>query len=333
VADLAGAHSLVADHPSVRAVTHDGDVLGARWSAGGSSSAPSAIEIRAAVDEAQLKADEAAARHERLHAQLSESRGRAEALQGNVEAALLALHESDAKLSAVAEQLAQLGQAARSASAEAARLDAARGAAEQARDRDLAGLCDLEERLHLAESQADEPEEPVADERDSLQAEVALARQSEMEARLAVRTGEERVRAVSGRAEPVLLESRKLPGKVTAGGAAGDLRRHAGRGDPRGDRRHHRRVGRRHRRSCRVRPRSRCVPTRQPALRLSTARAARMRGKVYTSADSLRAAVLVPVRTVHRRADTFIAFGASEHKPACDIRVVGEDVVNQSWRC
>ena len=204
VADLAGAHSLVADHPSVRAVTHDGDVLGARWSAGGSSSAPSAIEIRAAVDEAQLKADEAAARHERLHAQLSESRGRAEALQGNVEAALLALHESDAKLSAVAEQLAQLGQAARSASAEAARLDAARGAAEQARDRDLAGLCDLEERLHLAESQADEPEEPVADERDSLQAEVALARQSEMEARLAVRTGEERVRAVSGRAEQLL---------------------------------------------------------------------------------------------------------------------------------
>ncbi|MDT4961324.1 MAG: chromosome segregation protein [Pseudonocardiales bacterium] len=204
VADLAGAHSLVADHPSVRAVTHAGDVLGARWSAGGSASAPSAIEIRAAVDEAQLKADEAASRHERLHAQLTESRTRAEALRGDVEAALLALHESDAKLSAVAEQLAQLGQAARSASAEAARLDTARTAAEEARDRDLAGLSDLEERLHLAEVQTGEPEEPAADERDSLQAEVAQARQAEMEARLAVRTGEERVRAVSGRADQLL---------------------------------------------------------------------------------------------------------------------------------
>ena len=136
----------------MRAVTRDGDVLGARWSAGGSSSAPSAIEIRAAVDEAQLKADEAAARHERLHAQLTEARARADALKADVDAALLALHESDAKLSAVAEQLAQLGQAARSASAEADRLDAARANAEEARDRDLAGLSELEERLHLAEA-------------------------------------------------------------------------------------------------------------------------------------------------------------------------------------
>jgi len=187
-----------------RVVTRDGDVLGSGWAVGGSSSAPSAIEIRAAVDEAQLKSDEAAARHERLHAHLTESRSRADALRADVEGALLALHESDARLSAVAEQLAQLGQAARSASAEAARLDAARSAAEEARDRDLAGLSDLEERLHLAEVQTEEPEEPAADERDSLQAEVAQARQAEMEARLAVRTGEERVRAVSGRAEQLL---------------------------------------------------------------------------------------------------------------------------------
>jgi chromosome segregation protein len=204
VADLACARSLVADHPRVRAVTRAGDVLGVRWSAGGSASVPSAIEIRAAVDEAQRNADEAAARHERLHAQLAESRAQAEALGADVETALLALHESDAKLSAVAEQLAQLGQAARSAGAEASRLDAARAAAEQARDRDLSGLSDLEERLRLAGTRTGEPEEPAADERDALQAEVARARQCEMEARLAVRTGEERVRAVSGRADQLL---------------------------------------------------------------------------------------------------------------------------------
>jgi chromosome segregation protein len=139
-----------------------------------------------------------------LHAQLTESRERAAALHAEVEQALDALHESDARLSAVAEQLAQLGESARSATAEATRLDEARAAAEEARDRDLAGLSDLEERLHLAEAQSDEPHEPNTVERDSVQAEVAAARQAEMDARLAVRTGEERVRAVSGRAEQLL---------------------------------------------------------------------------------------------------------------------------------
>jgi chromosome segregation protein len=201
---LADAHSLLADHPEVRAVTRSGDVLGARWSVGGSASAPSTIEIRAAVDEAQQKADEAAGRHERLHAQLTESRQRADELEAQVAVALASLHESDARLSAVAEQLAELGQEARSAHGEAERLDAARARAEEARDRDLAGLTELEERLHLAETQADEPVEPSTEERDTVQAEVARARQAEMEARLTVRTGEERVRAVSGRADQLM---------------------------------------------------------------------------------------------------------------------------------
>ena len=139
-----------------------------------------------------------------MHAQLAESRDRSAILRTEVEQALDALHESDARLSAVAEQLAQLGESARQAGAEATRLDEARAAAEDARDRDLAGLSDLEERLHLAETQSDEPFEPDTGERDSVQAEVAAARQAEMDARLAVRTGEERVRAVSGRADQLL---------------------------------------------------------------------------------------------------------------------------------
>ncbi|MDT4937599.1 MAG: chromosome segregation protein [Pseudonocardiales bacterium] len=204
VEGLADARALIADHPDLRAVTKAGDVLGAQWASGGSASTPSAIEIRAAVDEAQQNADEAAARHDRLHAQLTESTARAVELESDVVSALDSLHESDARLSAVAEQLAELGQEVRSAVGEAERLDAARARAEEARDRDLAGLTALAERLHLAEAQADEPAEPATDVRDTLQAEVAQARQAEMEARLAVRTGEERVRAVSGRAEQLL---------------------------------------------------------------------------------------------------------------------------------
>jgi len=83
-------------------------------------------------------------------------------------------------------------------------MDDARAAIDEARDRDLAGLAELEERLHLAESSADEPGEPDTSERDGLQSQVAEARQAEMDARLTVRTGEERVRALHGRADQLI---------------------------------------------------------------------------------------------------------------------------------
>jgi chromosome segregation protein len=204
VPDLDAAERFVGEHPDVRAVTPEGDLLSVYWSSGGSASTPSAIEISAAVDEARQRADEAAARHERLHAELTEARNEADLKRQEVETALEALHESDARLSAVAERLAQLGQVARSAGAEAARLDDARAKVDETRDRDLAGLAELEERLQLAEASSDEPAEPDTSARDALQTRVAEARHAEMEARLTVRTGEERVRAVHGRADQLL---------------------------------------------------------------------------------------------------------------------------------
>ncbi|MCA1684035.1 MAG: chromosome segregation protein SMC, partial [Actinobacteria bacterium] len=53
VADLQAAHRLVEAHPQVRAVTPDGDLIGSDWAVGGSASAPSTLEVQAAVDEAQ----------------------------------------------------------------------------------------------------------------------------------------------------------------------------------------------------------------------------------------------------------------------------------------
>ena len=92
------------------------------------------------------------------------------------------------------------------ACARGGQLDEARAAIDDKRDRDLAGLAELEDRLQLAESSSDEPEEPDTTERDALQGQVGQARQAEMDARLAVRTGEERVRAVHGRADQLLLQ-------------------------------------------------------------------------------------------------------------------------------
>jgi chromosome segregation protein len=204
VRDLDAADRLVGDRPELRAVTVDGDVVAARWAAGGSSSAPSALEIQAAVDEAQRNAGEAGERFERATRELADAREEAAALQAEVDIALKALHESDARIAAVADDLARLGSTVRAAGAEAERLDAARLAAQEARDRDLAGLNDLEERLRLAEDASDDGADPDPGERDAAAAELGSARQAEMDARLAVRTAEERVRAVGGRVEQLL---------------------------------------------------------------------------------------------------------------------------------
>jgi chromosome segregation protein len=200
VDDLDAALRLVEREPDVRAVTRDGDVLGAHWAAGGSSSSPSALEVQAAVDEAEQRAADAAVLHDQLGGRLVEARAETGDLQAEVDRTLVALHESDARLNAVSERLAQLAQTGRSATAEADRLDAARHAAEDARDSDLAGLAELEERLRVAEAEPGDDEPPV-EERDARAELVAVARQSEMDARLTVRTQEERVRALSGRAD------------------------------------------------------------------------------------------------------------------------------------
>ena len=201
---LAAAERLVADRPELRAVTTDGDVLARHWAAGGSTSSPSAIEVQAAHAEAETKAAEAAEQCGRLQTELADWRSQESEQQAAVERSLAALHESDARLNAVAERLAELAQAERSAVGEADRLDQARQAAEQARDADLAGLVELEERLRLAESEPTEQEQPSAAERDARAAAVAQARQAEMDARLTVRTQEERARALSGRADQLL---------------------------------------------------------------------------------------------------------------------------------
>jgi len=200
VDDLAAAQRLVTAEPRVRAVTRDGDLLGSDWAVGGSASAPSVIEVQAAVEEAQQNRDTAGRRAEQLAVQLAEAREQASARQVEVEAALSALHESDAQMNAVAEKLGQLGAAAKSARAEAARVEQSRAKAEESRETALENLTTMEERLAAVDA-APVDDEPSTAERDELNAQASQARQNEMEVRLSVRTAEERVRALSGRAE------------------------------------------------------------------------------------------------------------------------------------
>jgi chromosome segregation protein len=186
----------------VTAVTREGDLLGAHFAAGGSSSQPSLIEVQAAVDDAEERLTEATHACQRLGFDLSRLEEERAQAQRRVDVALARLHESDATLAAVAEELGQLGALSRSAKGEAERVAAAIVAAEEARDRDLAGLADLAQRLSAAEEAPEE--EPDTAERERLAEQARAARQAEMEARLALRTAEERARALAGRADDLV---------------------------------------------------------------------------------------------------------------------------------
>lgn len=202
VDDLPAARRLVADLSDVVAVTREGDLLGAHFAAGGSSSQPSLIEIQAAVDEAGTSLAAATASAERLGFEISRlEAARHDALK-RVDVALAKLHESDATLAAVAEELGQYGSQARAAKGEAERLERAIATAQEARETALAGLVDLEARLAAAQDVTDE--EPDTAERERLAAAARDARQAEMDARLALRTAEERARALHGRADSLL---------------------------------------------------------------------------------------------------------------------------------
>ncbi|HZH22118.1 MAG TPA: chromosome segregation protein SMC, partial [Geodermatophilus sp.] len=208
VPGLDAAVTLVGTHPRVRAVTADGDLVGSDWSVGGQSDAPSGLEVRARVDDADRELAAASARAAELADRLAAARETARERSADVEETLAARQAADRTRSAVAAQLAELGAAARSATAEADRSAAARVRAEQALEQAHTALAGLEQRLAQAEA-APVADEPDPAERDRLRLEAAAARQAETEARLAVRTAEERARALSGRAESLRRQARQ----------------------------------------------------------------------------------------------------------------------------
>jgi chromosome segregation protein len=199
VEELVAAKELVDELPDVTAVTRDGDLLGAHFASGGSSTAPSLIEVQAAVDEATEQLARATHTVERLTFEAQTLEQQRLDAANRVDVALARLHESDAALAAVAEELAQYGSLARSARGEAERLAAQIAAAEAAREQAGAGLAELEQRLSAAEAAPEE--EPDTSARERLADAARAARQAEMDARLALRTAEERARALHGRAD------------------------------------------------------------------------------------------------------------------------------------
>ncbi|AOR31868.1 chromosome segregation protein SMC [Streptomyces fodineus] len=197
---LEDAEDLIYAHPGLTAVTSEGDLLGAHFAHGGSAGAPSLLEVQASVDEAAAELAELAVRCEELAQEQRTAAERRTEAATLVEELAERRRAADREKSAVAQQLGRLAGQARGAAGEAERSAAAAARAQEALEKAVQEAEELAERLAVAEEMPVE-EEPDTSVRDRLAADGANARQTEMEARLQVRTHEERVKGLAGRAD------------------------------------------------------------------------------------------------------------------------------------
>ncbi|MEV0996344.1 chromosome segregation protein SMC [Nonomuraea sp. NPDC050202] len=237
VDDLEAARAIADRHPHLRAVTRAGDLVSAHLAAGGAEGGTSVLQVRAALDEAVRDLKEAEARAEASATALDEAVEAEQAAQAALEAAQAHVgeaqtavttaqagvsaaqgaldqvrarqREADQRNAAAAKRLAQIEAAANAARDEAERLARSVAKAEEARTERQEELAELEIRLAEAEYAQELESEPTTDLRDDLASAVETARQREMDTRLQVRTAEERVTGIEGRADGLLRAARR----------------------------------------------------------------------------------------------------------------------------
>jgi chromosome segregation protein len=190
------AEAILRTHPSVTVVTRDGDIVSRGRARGGSKSSSSLIEIKALIEALENKLSEINHNCDRLKFEISVATTEVGSRQSDFDAALSKLNESDARIAALTEQLAVSGQNMKSAMAEVERLNSSIAEATSAKSRDEGEIAIAKSQLQ----QRGDVAEPDHSRTEELRNQVSVVRTSEVEARLAVRTIEERVDSVAARA-------------------------------------------------------------------------------------------------------------------------------------
>ena len=197
VESLADAQAAIHADRSLIAVTRDGDLVSRNRVRGGSAGSQSAIEINALLERTRENLNVTNARCESLGFELARLTHEVEAARSAHDQALAGLNDSDAKMSGLAEQMAVAGQNVKSATAEVERLSQSEREATEQRandERDLAAA--------IAQFEShQEPAEPDLTHLEDLRSQVSAARSAEVEARLELRTLEERITALAARAK------------------------------------------------------------------------------------------------------------------------------------
>uniref|UniRef100_UPI00047ADB84 chromosome segregation protein SMC n=1 Tax=Actinomyces slackii TaxID=52774 RepID=UPI00047ADB84 len=224
VADLPSAHRLREADPHAVVATRAGEVLAPGWVAGAGRGSSSVLELSAAHDEAQAEAQAASQAESAADAALESARAQEESARLEVSQALAALRQADAQAARAAEAMARLTSAAHAAGEETGRAERVlqRAESEAAQRRaELAAattaLAQIEQGAAGGPDQIGGPTggdlEARVDEarraRDEASDQARQARSAETEARLALRTAEERERSSKGRAESLRAAARR----------------------------------------------------------------------------------------------------------------------------
>lgn len=197
--DIASAQELVAADPRLRAVTRDGVVVGDGWISVGAG-AKSPVEV----------ASDIAASHEQLESLHSEL----EQLSGTLEGARQAAQELRVEAATVKAALRDHEELTRTLDAQTSRLERELRYAQQAQEKNTVRLAAAEQRAaEVAEkledtldrvarvSAPEHEEEPSTAQRDATAAALSQVKAMEVEARLALRTAEERAGQSRGRGD------------------------------------------------------------------------------------------------------------------------------------
>ena len=208
--DLATARALRATHPGKRIVTRQGDLLGPAQAWGGSSSTPSTLQLQADFDDTGRRLADARARVEACAAREAALVPEQQAAQVAHDSALARLHDSDAKISAVAAQLARLGEEMRRANAGLEQLAARRTQREQQAGDLERELAEASQRLAAAQADPEQSQiqiDELAGQREQFEDMARRARAAETEAKLVLRTNQERARALAGKADALTRQA------------------------------------------------------------------------------------------------------------------------------
>ncbi len=226
VDELDEAHRQVEQSPECRAVTRDGDVVSGWLVEGGSADAPSLLELSAQLAEAEDSLERLGHDGDRMRFAMEKVAEELALAQRDAAEALARLHDSDAELAAAQDSLGQWRQTQATALRDAERLREAIATAAQSRTADEANLQALQDRLKAASTE--EVTEPDPTDRDEKAVEARRARQTEMDARLALRTLEEQAKSLAGRAEGLLRAAQsERSSRAKARARAEQLRREA----------------------------------------------------------------------------------------------------------
>ena len=194
--DLNHAEKILSSHPDLVAVTRDGDMIGRGRARGGSTRASSLIEISALIEKSEIDLTKTAHECDRLGFEISAQENLLRQVQHEYEGSLSKLNESDARMAGLAEQMAAAGQSVKSGTAEIERLEQSISEVLGALKRDEVELATAT----TAFQSGVEPDDPDTSELENLRASISTARAVEVEARLGLRTIEERVAAIAQRA-------------------------------------------------------------------------------------------------------------------------------------